>query len=152
MWQVPNLLLQKFPAPAFTATTKMTLNGQADGEKAGLIVMGADYAHLSVRRTAEGYELIHTRKIDAHEGGAAQDPITVSLDDGENLHLQARVKDGAEVQFAYSLDGGDTFEPIGDPFQAKQGKWIGAKVGVYALTLHDTSESGYADVEFFNIE
>jgi hypothetical protein len=90
--------------------------------------------------------------MDAHEGGPPQDPITVSLDDGENVHLQARVEDGAEVQFAYSLDGGDTFETIGEPFQAKQGHWIGAKVGVYALTPENASQSGYADFEFFNIE
>jgi beta-xylosidase len=152
MWPVPNLLLQKFPAPAFTATTKMSFNGEADGERAGLIVMGEDYAHVSVRHTADGYELIHTRKMDAHEGGAPQEPVTVSLDDAQDVHLQARVQDGAEVQFAYSLDGGDSFDTIGEPFQAVQGQWIGAKVGVYALTPENASESGYADFEFFNVE
>jgi beta-xylosidase len=152
MWPVPNLLLQKFPAPAFTATTEMSLTGQADGERAGLIVMGEDYAHLSIRHTDGGYELVHTRKVDAHEGGPPQAPVTVPLDDGEHVRLRARVQDGGAVQFAYRLDDGDSFEPIGAPFQAQPGHWIGAKVGVYALTPQDASRSGHADIAFFDVE
>ena len=35
-----NLLLQKFPAEEFTATTKLTFTAKQDGEQAGMIVMG----------------------------------------------------------------------------------------------------------------
>src|SRR4051812_28756260 len=47
-WDVPNLLLQKFTAPEFTVTTKVTFTPRTDDEKIGLIVMGLDYSYLSV--------------------------------------------------------------------------------------------------------
>ena len=43
-WEVPNLLMQKFPAEEFTATTKLTFTAKQNGEQAGLIVMGWDYS------------------------------------------------------------------------------------------------------------
>jgi beta-xylosidase len=44
LWQAPNLLLQKLPAPAFTATTKMDFSKLGKPQRAGLIVFGLDYA------------------------------------------------------------------------------------------------------------
>ena len=41
-WDLPNLLLQKFPAPEFTAGTKLTFTARTDDEQTGLIVMGLD--------------------------------------------------------------------------------------------------------------
>jgi beta-xylosidase len=52
--QAPNLLLQKFPAPAFTATTKMDFSKLGKPQRAGLIVFGRDYAALSVYRDSAG--------------------------------------------------------------------------------------------------
>src|SRR5690606_12674163 len=48
-WSVPNLLLQKFPALAFQATTKVTFVPRFEGEEAGLIVMGRDYTRLAIK-------------------------------------------------------------------------------------------------------
>ena len=45
LWQAPNLLLQKLPAEAFTATTRLTFTPRVEGEQVGLLVMGLDYAH-----------------------------------------------------------------------------------------------------------
>ncbi|MDE6172754.1 MAG: glycoside hydrolase, partial [Bacteroides sp.] len=53
--------------------------------------------------------------------------------------------------FSYSLDG-KKFQPLGKPFQAREGKWIGAKVGTFctrpAIT---TNDGGWADVDWFRI-
>lgn len=43
-WQFPSILMQKFPAPAFQATAKLTFHGLHPGDKTGLIVMGKNYA------------------------------------------------------------------------------------------------------------
>ena len=51
-WDLPNLLLQKFPAPEFTVTTKIKFTPRTDDEKAGLVVMGADYAYVSITQKA----------------------------------------------------------------------------------------------------
>jgi hypothetical protein len=41
------------------------------------------------------------------------------------------VADGGQCRFSYSLDG-KTFTPLGEPFTANVGRWVGAKVGVFA--------------------
>ena len=46
-----HLLLQKLPAPAFMATTLVSPRVAARGEEAGLVVMGRDYAVLTVSRS-----------------------------------------------------------------------------------------------------
>jgi beta-xylosidase len=50
LWDVSNLLLQKFPAPEFTATVKLNFDARFDGEEVGLVVMGMDYGTISIKR------------------------------------------------------------------------------------------------------
>lgn len=47
-WEVPNLLMQKFPAEEFTATAKLKVSAKDDGQLSGLIVMGWDYSWIGV--------------------------------------------------------------------------------------------------------
>ncbi|NLC50239.1 MAG: glycosyl hydrolase 43 family protein, partial [Bacteroidales bacterium] len=48
LWDIPNLLLQKLPSNDFTATAKITFKPLDTniGERAGLVIMGMDYAML----------------------------------------------------------------------------------------------------------
>jgi hypothetical protein len=55
------------------------------------------------------------------------------------------------TRFSYSVDG-TNFNDVGTPFTAKQGRWIGAKVGLYALGTVAVSEYGFADIDWFRIE
>ena len=50
LWEVPNLLMQKFPVEEFTATTKLTFTAKQDGEQAGIIVMGLQLSFFEERR------------------------------------------------------------------------------------------------------
>ena len=52
-----NLLLQKWPAPEFTCVTKMSFNGLVDGDYAGIISLGVDYAALGVAKKNGSYFL-----------------------------------------------------------------------------------------------
>jgi beta-xylosidase len=45
LWFVPNLLLQKFPAPAFSVITKVSFNPDKLNEKCGLVIMGREWAY-----------------------------------------------------------------------------------------------------------
>ncbi len=53
----------------------------------------------------------------------------------------------AVCQFFYSLDGVN-FNTIGAPFTAREGKWVGAKVGLFSTGKKGT----YADFDWFRIE
>ena len=57
---------------------------------------------------------------------------------------------GAYCRFSYSLDG-KKFTEAGTLFKARQGKWIGAKVGMFSVTPHG-KERGWVDVDWFRVE
>jgi beta-xylosidase len=149
-WNVPNLLLQKFPAPSFTATTKVTFTARSDNEKIGLIVMGLDYAHISVTKRSDGLFVSQVTCKDADKQTAEKETPGVRIT-GNNFYLRVRVGEEALCNFSYSLDG-KTFSPIGEPFGARQGRWIGAKVGIFAVGSGTASEMGNADFDWFRVE
>ncbi|AHF99242.1 glycoside hydrolase [Halostagnicola larsenii XH-48] len=151
LWSVPNLLLQKFPAPAFTATTEIQCELQEQAGHGGLLVMGEEYAYLSVRRTADGAELIQGRNTAPSDGGPDTVDERIPLQP-PSTRLRATVEEGGRVQFAYATGDAD-FEPIGTPFQAQQGRWIGAKIGLFAVQSDEsTAADGYCDFEYFQVE
>jgi hypothetical protein len=57
----------------------------------------------------------------------------------------------AMCRFGYSTDG-KNYRDIGEAFAARQGKWIGAKVGVFALGTTPVREYGFADFDWFRVE
>ncbi|WP_133272426.1 glycoside hydrolase family 43 protein [Hymenobacter radiodurans] len=151
-WQVPNLLLQKLPAAAFTATTKLTFIPRFEGEQAGLIMMGMDYAHLSV--TNQNGRLSLAPVVCQNADKLAPEKATappVEVPANKPIYLRVAVRDGAKCQFSYSLDG-QQFQPIGTEFQAREGRWIGAKVGLFCTRASKTNDAGSADVDWFRIE
>lgn len=152
LWNVPNLLLQKFPAPNFSAQTKITFQPEEakTGKRAGLIIMGMDYAALSISHDEKGYFINQTEAIKAMDGTA------------EKLNAQERLKSnsvffkvevsapGANCQFLYS-ENGNEFKKIGKPFKAQPGKWIGAKVGLFSVSTQAAKRGGYADIDWFRV-
>ena len=74
LWDSPNVLQQKFPAEAFTATARLSFcpNPQLKqrGETAGFVVMGNDYAGLRLTDTADGAVLVYIECIGASKGAA----------------------------------------------------------------------------------
>jgi len=151
LWPVPNLLLQKFPAPAFTTTTSLMLAADQPAARSGLVVMGSDYAYLALQRTAGGFELVQARAIDAAAGTPEEILETVDLGSRNEAFLRARVFDGGLVRFSYSVDG-VCWVPVGEPFEAQPGRWVGAKIGLFALYPTGKSPGAYADATFFRIQ
>jgi beta-xylosidase len=149
-WDVPNLLLQKFPAPEFTVTTKVTFTARTEDEETGLIVMGVDYAYVSVRKRPEGLVVSETIVKDAEKGGKGKESALLPLS-SNTFYLRVKVSRAALCNFSYSIDG-VTFSEAGEPFTARPGKWIGAKVGLFAVRRGRTRETGYADFDWFRVE
>ena len=163
LWDVPNLLLQKTPADNFTATMKLTFspNPKYKGERTGLVVMGMDYAGLIMENTEQGLMLSQVTCRKADKGTAEKANGSISLN---NPTVYLRVKFSADsekvkktndllvlCQFSYSLDG-KKFRPLGETFQAREGKWIGAKVGMFCTRpAIRANDGGWADVDWFRI-
>ena len=147
---MPNLLLQKFPAPEFNATTKLTLTPRADNEKAGLIVMGLDYAYLSIQKKGGATYVSQTtcKDADRHTAEIEGAPVKVA---GNTIYLRVTVTKNAACRFSFSVDG-TSFNTIGEPFTAHAGRWIGAKLGIFAIGPGTERELGYADFDWFRLQ
>tara|TARA_R110002050_G_scaffold286121_2_gene436304 strand:- start:44762 stop:46402 length:1641 start_codon:yes stop_codon:yes gene_type:complete len=152
LWMVPNLLLQKFPAPNFTALTKITLNPEeaTSGKTAGLIVMGMDYATLRISHDEKGYFIQQTEAIKAIDGAEEKINAEERLKaNSVSFKVEVTAPD-AICQFWFSEKEGN-FKKIGRPFKAKEGKWIGAKVGLFSVSTQAAKRGGYADITYFKI-
>ncbi|WP_242510109.1 glycoside hydrolase family 43 protein [Hymenobacter persicinus] len=152
LWQVPNLLLQKLPAEAFTATTKLTFAPRVEGEKVGLVMMGLDYAYLALSYRNGQLQLSQSvcRQADKLSPETTTAPVPGPAP-GQPVYLRVAVRPGAKCQFSYSLDG-QQFQFLGAEFQAVEGKWIGAKVGLFSTRPTKFNDSGNTDVDWFRIE
>ncbi len=149
-WYAPNLLLQKFPAPAFTAVTRVKFYPGMEGDKAGLIVMGERHACICFTNTSEGLRI--SRFENGHdqcgEVPAETDGVTTTA---REIFLRVRVGENATCTFAYSEDG-TAWKTLGGPFTATPGRWIGAKVGIFYINPNIQESPGYADFDFFQVE
>lgn len=152
LWDVPNLLMQKFPADEFMATTKLNFkpNAKLENEKTGLVVMGRSYAQMSIKSKKDGLYLMYGVCQSADKGKAENEKEVIKLK-STSVQLRVRVTNGAKCEFSYSEDG-ITFNPVGDQFQATAGQWIGAKVGLFAIRDTQTNDSGIAEYDWFRIE
>jgi beta-xylosidase len=154
LWMVPNLLLQKFPAKNFTASAKikLTVEEAKSGKKAGLIIMGMDYAALQITHDEKGFYIQQTEVKNAAKGGEEVVNEAQKLAKNEAYFKVEVTGKGidASCQFSYSEDG-KNYKKMGKPFTAVPGKWIGAKVGLYSVSTKESKRGGYADIDWFEI-
>ena len=122
---MPNMLLQKIPATAFTATARVRFcpndNKKMQGaEQAGMIVFGRQVFRVDVPVNNEWCFLRLT--MDEHQKG----------------------------QFFTSLDG-THWTKAGEPFQAVAGYWTGAQVGLFCTRTKTINDTGWLNVDWFEI-
>lgn len=150
LWDAGNLLLQKFPAPDFTATTKVKFTPEFDGKRCGLIIMGSDYSCLSIVQKQNRMTLAQISCAKANKGGSEKVIEEKSIESVVYLRVSVCGPDGL-CHFSYSVDG-EIYTPIGKSFQSKPGGWIGAKVGLFCISDNTAKNGGYADFNWFRIE
>ncbi|RYY18746.1 MAG: glycosyl hydrolase 43 family protein, partial [Cytophagaceae bacterium] len=137
LYLVPSLLLQKLPSEQFAATTSVTLSAGATGDRAGLVVLGMNYAALVLTRQPGGLQLSLATCQQADKG-AAETATALVAAPASRLYLRVTVRPGARCQFGYSLDGRQ-FTPVGAEFVAHEGRWVGAKLGIFAQGINKSS-------------
>lgn len=149
-WDSPNLLMQKFPAEEFMATIKLSFKTRLDGERAGLIIHGADYAFISLVKKTDGNYISFSicKEADKGKSPTVQDGEKVNSTD---IYFRVKVIKGGICEFSYSEDE-NTFKSFGDKLIAKPGRWVGAKVGIFCTRRAKTNDSGYADIDWLRIE
>lgn len=161
-WEAPNLLLQKLPAPTFTATAKLRFASKEQGQYGGIVIMGMNYQALVVNRTGDGFSLELRHSKGADTGGVETVETLAQLKPTErdtipyspaiyiDIYMRMNVS-GGKCQMAYSLDG-KRFKNAGAPFAMRQGKWIGAKMGFVSETRQTSGNRGWIDADWFRVE
>lgn len=166
---MPNLLLQKWPAPEFTCLTKLDLSHLAEGDEAGVISMGVSYGLVTFEKN--GDRLVPSFVTGEQKYGKILPETTAEtrhalaeLDwsQAKELHVRYTVKRAGTqdlsssekgfplelVTFEYSTDGA-VYQKAGE-MHAVPGRWVGVKNGVFCAS-RNTAGKGYAiavDVQY----
>nr|WP_277605562.1 hypothetical protein [Glycomyces sp. L485] len=132
--QIPNLLGQRLPSDRFRAVTTVRLIGAEARARAGLAVVGDSYAWIGLENLADGAVLVcRTAEVDEPERDTAPTtwvplrangttmPVTIGVD----------VDPSGRCRFLAAL-AGEELRPVGKPFGATAGRWVGATLGLFA--------------------
>lgn len=170
---LPNLLLQKWPAPEFTCITKLNLSHLMDGEEAGIISMGMRYGLLTFRKDGDWFqprfiigvqnygkilpETVHERanslpKINCNQAEEIYVKYVVKRVGTQDLNDREKAFPLELVTIEYSTDG-KNYQKSGE-MNAVPGRWVGVKNGVFCTYAGAVKKehSGYAvidSVEYF---
>lgn len=149
-WMLPNFLSQKLPAEEFTAVTKIEFYPQNLNDRTGLMLFGSDYAFIGLVKKDSGIFMSYNICINAEKGMRERETIANKMN-SSNVWLKMIVSKNATASFAFSEDG-ITFTKLPQSFTAKPGKWVGAKIGLFASSTTKTNNTGYVNVDWFRIE
>ena len=69
----------------------------------------------------------------------------------KEFYLRVKVTAGAMCSFGYSIDG-KAFTNVGVPFKAREGRWIGAKIGFFYDRPGKFNDAGSADIDWIHFE
>lgn len=149
-WNVPQLLMQKFPAKKFKVITKLEFHPESNFEKAGLIIFGLDYSYICIEKVKEKFKIYQAININA-EKNSYEEIFGEKVVKTNKIYFRVDVLKNAVCRFSYSFDGKKYYN-IGKDFTAKEGKWVGAKAGIFSLGEFDSNKVGYADFDWIHFE
>jgi hypothetical protein len=121
--------------------------GLRDGERSGLVVFGTDYGWIGVERAGVALRIVMRRAIDAPKGGPEEELAAEPVMEGP-VTLEVSVSAGGLCRFAIVPSSGVPRE-LGPAFQARPGRWVGAKVGLFAAAPESRIQTGHVVVRSF---
>ena len=137
--ELPNVLGQVLPGTPSTFTTSVELHDVPVGTRAGVVVLGLEYAWLGIVRTAGGYILgAGTGGDSPHEQRLGR---KVELP-GPRIELQIRTDGTPRSTFAWRSGPGLPWEVESWNFEVVKGQWIGAELGLFATSPLGSEEGG----------
>jgi beta-xylosidase len=138
----PHLLLQKLPAPSFTADTVVELGGGTGALMAGVAVVGESSAALVVERdgaTAGARVVLRIDDRVAYTAPIANGPVRLRV---------TVTRDSCVFRYA---SGEAPMQHLDQLFTPRAGRWVGAQIGIFSATPHaaEGDAAAYADFDYF---
>lgn len=175
LYETGAVLSQKLPGLAFCANTLMRFAPLRIGERGGLAVHGVNFAWIGLENRPEGMRMVQMRKEGSQPGmpivetagpvlkqdriwlKACATPVGVDVPAPDfTPYWPSMLRDTRmAVRFSYSLDGAHYVE-LGPTFEARQGRWVGAQIGLFAQAPIGTAAAvattvGYAQFDWWRI-
>ena len=147
---VPNLLLQKWIAPEFTAVTELAADTVGEGDIAGMVSLGVDYGAVALKKengvlsivaisgsqtfkNEKAYsqdKVVELERLDKLSGGSASDSRKVFFRNRVELlpELEKNVTRNM-IYLDYSVDGVNYDSALA--YEATAGRWVGVKNGIF---------------------
>ncbi len=141
---VPNLLIQKWPAPEFVITTKLDISELADRDVAGLVNLGGIYSCLAVKRYGALKKLVFRKGTWDMDDEIEREYEEITAD---TIYLQLKVEKESLISYAYSEDGVH-YQTVGEVHETAPGRWVGVKSGLFSIN-EKGAKGGCLRAEYF---
>ncbi len=176
IWKSANVLTQKIIYPQFTCDVSFDVSKLSDGERAGVCMTGGQYITAYIEKKNGEFELKVAQSLggdlDKKEEVISSFNLKDESVDPENINIRmrfgydAKVKDTdlyyQDVEAPYSgknphlsmemllKDGGS--KDLSVNFEPLDHTWVGAKIGIFALSERDGADHGFADFNYVKVE
>ena len=149
LWNLPNIFGQKFPAEEFSVTVKVFFKPKFENERFGLVVLGTDYAALSLLKRKDSIYIVQSENLNADKNKTEKEVLIFPVS-GKEVYLKLKVSKGGVCDFSYQTEKGQGH--VLKTFTAKPGRWVGAKIGLFCTRTNITNDAGFADIDWFHVE
>jgi len=150
IWNSANILTQKITCPAFCAETKMDFSQIAIGTRAGILMIGGQYAAMCVEREKDKINLLYIES--EGEGEKRTETIVESLHYKGNTEIYLKIQFDSDQTciFLFSTDG-INWSKSTRKFSPKGAHWVGARIGIFSITNGNDEKNGYADFSYLKV-
>lgn len=142
----PRALSQRVPAAAFRVETSVDFAPASAEAEAGLAVFGIDRLQIGLAER-QGADGARRRLIEVKRNGTRL--CAVPAPEGA-ARLLLDFAPGGACRFAMA-DGDGGVRWIGPSMQAKEGVWVGARIGLYCIAGGPFPSADYADFDYFRL-
>ncbi len=176
IWKSANVLTQKLIYPIFTSDISFDVSGLKDGDRAGVCMTGGQYVTAYVEKENGGLTL----KVAKSKGGDSDKTEEILgsfnlkdiLDSSTEINIRMRfgydeeVKDvdlyyqdvnvpycgkNPHLSMELVLQDGKT-KDLEVNFEPLDHTWVGAKIGIFALSTIDCKDPGFADFNYVTVK
>jgi beta-xylosidase len=149
IWKLPNILMQKIPVADINASVKFKFYPNTENERFGFVLLGTDYAGISIVKQKDSLAIVYTTCIGADKGNLPTE-IVIEKTIVNEISFKLEMKENGNCVFLYSI-GNKQAKAVPLTFAAKPGKWVGAKIGMYCSRNKNTNDAGFANVLNFTM-
>ncbi len=140
----PRTVSQRIPAAAFRVVAAMDFRPSSSASEAGLAVFGIDYCQIGVVSRL-GSDGAVSRLLAVKKNGVELCAVAAPM---ESLRLVLEFAAGGACRFG-ALTGEGEVRWVGPSMQAKEGVWVGARVGLYCVCGGPFPTGDHADFDYF---